>query len=157
MSGWTERETESRKEKEVSPQKAAELDAARDKDLPVIQKEAAGAKLFDQIKFQPVRAYGYFDAEFAVKDGNIIFHFWPHGFHEAQQVGKRIPDFPVAFESKLNQAMSHAFTRNRVEVREDRDMGAYFVKATGYGSSISPFEMAVGACQRLYRSLSGET
>lgn len=156
MHGWQERDVESKQDHMVSSAKAAELDSAKAETMPELLKETSGMRPFEQIKFQPVRAHGLFDAEFAVKGDDIIFHFWPYGFHQAQHSGTREPNFPTGFLEKLKESLKTSFAATRTEVTLDKDMGAYFVKAIGYATAISSFTLATEACKHLYKLLGGQ-
>lgn len=154
---WLEQENETRKQHEVSKDRAVVLDQARDETLPVIQKEAAQGEVpFDPLKFQPVRSPGNYEAEFAKRGEDVIFHFWPYGYHEADRRGIATPKFKPEFLLNLRVVMISAYGAQRVEVSEDRDMGAWFVKAHGWGAQQFWFDLACEACRKLHHSLGGE-
>ena len=121
---WKEINTANGKEITIDAAKEKLFNEVR-KDLPLIQKEAsAGVKSFEPLKFQPVVSSGRFEAEFAAKGGDIIFHIWPHGYHEAERQGKYLPKFPKDFSDLLVKTMGSSFDPMRVEIHEDRDIGA---------------------------------
>lgn len=154
---WHERDQKTGHQGIASEEKARELDAAKKEQLPSLATETSGVRPFEQIRFQPVHAHGLFDAEFAVKGKDIIFHFWPYEFHKAQkEMWTRDPKFPKQFPDKLKEAMKKSFAPNRTEQTYDEEMSAYFVKAVGYGEAMSPFVLATDVCRELYRLLGGE-
>src|SRR5687767_9711082 len=121
----------------------------------VIEEEArAGDKLIEPVNFQPVRSPGNYEAEFAAKGDDIIFHFWPDGYHDAQNKGKHPPRFKKDFGHHLFVAMSATFGPRRLEIENDDDMGAIFVKATGYGTNQFFRTMAISVCEDLHKKLS---
>lgn len=153
---WTERE-QNESAKSASAERQDQLNAAKAEVLPIAQKEAAsGKKGFEPIDFQPVKSPGNYEAEFAVKGEDIIFHFWPWGYHDAQDKSRALPRFRKEFSSFLAVSMEKAFGNpKRLQIEEDRDMGAYFVKATGF--AINPFHrnLCIEACEDLHKRLEG--
>lgn len=153
---WREREVETGKEEVVGLDRTRELNEARDQALPAMLKEAEiGKKPFIPVRFQPVRSPGLYEAEFAKRDNDVIFHFWPYGYHEADRKNLAAPKFPKDFQAKLSESMNSAFGPHRVSVKNDLDMGAFFVCATGWGIQQFWFDLAVKACQNLHKSLGG--
>lgn len=153
---WKEIHTASGTYIEVDAAKEQKLEEAK-KDLPIIQKEAAsGLKPFELIKFQPVLSAGRFEAEFAVKGDDVIFHIWPHGYHEAERDKRHPPRFPKGFADLLVKTMGSAFDPMRIEIHEDRDIGAWFVKAIGYGSSTFYRELSIKAVTSLHKAMGGD-
>jgi hypothetical protein len=153
---WQKRVTGEKQDVLVDSESAAAYEQAKAEKLPVIEREATGVRPFEQLKFQPVTAHGFFDAEFAEKGEDIVFHFWPYGFHKAQRSGSKSPAFPKDFQEKLRKAMRKSFADNRVVVDEDKDMGSFFVKAVGYTKALSPFKLATDVCKELYVLMGGE-
>lgn len=153
---WTAQETKTRTNIELSSEKAQELDKAKQEGLPVIQKESEGTKPFEPIKFQPVRSPGIYEAEFGVKGKDLIFHFWPYGYHQAEKEGIRTPNFHRHFAEELPQAMKVSFNLAQVETKRDEDMGAIFVKVNGAGENQFFHELAVKVCEELHRLLGGD-
>jgi hypothetical protein len=125
------------------------------KESEVIEQEVnTGDKLVDPIIFQPVKSPGNYEAEFAIKGDDLIFHFWPSGYHDAQDKGFTTPHFKRDFSYHLVKVMSDSFSANRIEVENDEDMGAIFVKASGYASNQFYKDMAIMACEKLHKALS---
>lgn len=149
---WTERDLTTGEQMEVTAEKAAKLNAGKDKDLPRVQKE--DLKSFKQVKFQPVRSPNIYDAEFGVKDRDIVFHFWPYNYHEADRKGVASPAFPRDFGPNLIKTMDDIF-RGRTEIHNDPDMGAFTVKALGWGENQFAFDLAVKACKQLHFAMGG--
>lgn len=134
-----------------------EYDAARKELVPVIQKEEqGGAKPIDLIEFQPVRSKGIFESEFASKGEDLIFHFWPWGYHEADRSNRPTPTFHKYFETSLKTEFCKVFGDHRVVMSLDSDVGAWFVKAIGWGQHEFARKNAIEACTNLHRSLGGE-
>ena len=153
---WRERDIESGKEEVAGLDRTRELNEARDQALPAMLKEAeVGKKPFIPVHFQPVRSPGLYEAEFAKRDNDVIFHFWPYGYHEADRKGIAAPRFPKDFEPKLTTAMGDVFGTHRITVKHDMDMGAFFVCASGWANQQFWFDLAVKACQSLHTSLGG--
>lgn len=151
---WTEKD-QNDSAKSASADRQDLLNAARAEVLPIAQKEAAqGNKGFGPIDFQPVKSPGNYEAEFALKGEDIIFHFWPWGYHDAQDKNRALPRFRKDFSSLLSVSMEKAFGNpNRLQIEEDRDMGAFFVKAIGF--AINPFHrnLCIEACENLHQRL----
>lgn len=129
------------------------LNQTREEYLPLAEKEAAsGAKAVEPIKFQPVMSPGNYEAEFAVKGEDVIFHFWPHGYHDAEKNGTVLPRFKRGFQNFLVSAMAKAFDPRRLQIEEDKDMGAIFVKAIGFAHNEFYRKLAIEACELLHKS-----
>jgi hypothetical protein len=140
----------------VDAQKANEYDQAKAEGLPVVTKEAEGGiKPLDPVKFQPVRSPGIFEAEFGVKGKDLIFHFWPDGYHKADRNSLAPPAFKKDFLQRLTKTMVDTFTKERVLIEEDRDMGAFFVKAHGWGENDSYREISIKVCEIFHKAMGG--
>lgn len=150
---WTERDLRTGEQMHVTAEKAAKLDAGKAVDLPKIAKEEM--KSFEPIKFQPVKSPGIYDAEFGVKGPDLIFHFWPAGYHEAERRGTKAPAFVREFPTQLGSVMTEIFKAERCEFYNDPDVGAYTVKAMGWGENQFVFDLAVKACKNLHLSMGG--
>jgi hypothetical protein len=152
---WSERETDSFKQLPVTPERIKELEKSRAEGQPVIEKEADRGQLpFNGIKFQPVKSPGLYEAEFAKKDKDLIFHFWPYGHHSAQRRGIASPRFPQAFAGSLATAMEKEFGKS-VRIEFDRDLTSYFVRVEGWGERQFFRELAISACEKLHGLLGG--
>lgn len=136
--------------------KAQELDKVRDELLPDLLHEAdSGVKPIEPVRFQPVKSPGLYEAEFAMKDGALIFHVWPWGYHEAQRLEQREPTFKADFEQTLRAALATNFRPTQSEFSFDGDMGAWFVKVVGYAESQYWFEHAVQCLETLHAAMGG--
>ena len=154
---WHEQLSETRQKEQVGPSKALEFDKVKAEIHPVITKEAdAGIRPFQQLKFQPVIGHGIFEAEFATKADDIIFHVWPFGYRSKEREGKPLPKFSSTSEDLLTKALQKSFAANRVELIFDKDMGSYFVKALGYAKSLDPNLLAIDVCREFYRLSGGQ-
>lgn len=153
---WVEHESKNRKDLKVTSERAALLDKVKAEALPPIRREAAnGDKSVQPVRFQPVKSPGIFEAEFGEKDGNVIFHFWPWGFHEAERNGQPRVAFVVGFGNLLKKTM-HKHFGTEIEVIEDRDMGSWFVKIPALGKKQFWFELAVKAATEMHTNLGGK-
>ena len=160
---WIEQEHASRQRLPVTQERALELDKTKEEEHPrLVQEAERGMKPVEPIKFQPVHSPGIFEAEFAmrqlVSDGGIgrdvIFHFWPWGLHSADKTGAPRPGFKKGFREMLEQVFKKHYTQ--VEIRDDRDMGSYFVRLRGAGGAQFWFQIAVKAVTDLHHALGGE-
>lgn len=133
-------------------QKASkEYDTLKDSLAPVAAREGQQDKAIIPIDFQPVKSPNNYEAEFAKKDSDVIFHFWPWGFHDAQDKNMTPPRFKNGFETFLVQSMVEVFGAKRVELHKDDDMGAFFVRAQGAGDNQFFRELAIQACEGLHK------
>ena len=155
MSTWTQRDVETHIDSTVDAPKAKVLDQEKAASLPKVLKEAGEARPFDQVRLQPVISPGIYEAEFGTKGGDLIFHFWPSGYHDAERADRATPRFTNDFHGKLQQAMSETFEEHRVEITLDADMGAFFVVAKFWADSQAPRELCVKACERLHKLCGG--
>lgn len=157
MTTWVEQELKNRKQMDVSPTRAQTLDEVKKQVHPIIVKEAAqGDKPFDPLRFQPVKSPGLFEAEFAKRGPDLIFHFWPWGLHEADRTGSPRPPFGPKFRNELKNTLEEVFDKRFVHISEDRDMGAMFVKVDTYGAKQFWHDLGVKAVTKLHHRLGGE-
>jgi hypothetical protein len=153
---WKEIHTQTRQEMDVSREKARSLEEEK-KGLPKLQQEAdQGVKSIEPMRFQPVNGTDHFESEFGIKGDDIIFHFWPWKYHENERNNRPVPRFPKKFPSTLVATMGRVFDPMRIEIFEDRDVGAWFVKAVGYGSTTFHRDLSLKAITELYKALGGE-
>jgi hypothetical protein len=152
------------KEQELASRKPLNVDAAREKLLNDVKKEAhpiiikesdAGGKTVVPVKFQPVQSPGIFEAEFGVKDGDLIYHFWPWGLHVADKSGRGRPAFKVGFGKALAEVMKDSY-KNKAVIEEDRDMGAWFVKVVDGGKNQFHRKLAINTVTALHKKLGGK-
>jgi hypothetical protein len=156
---WAEMQTNSGAEIAVTAEKERELNKAKEEGAPVIVKEAsAGMKPFDPVEYQPVRSPDIYEGEFGVKGSDLIFHFWPANYHNAERAGKALPRFKPGFDVVLKQVFTDAFGAgvSRVEVFHDPDVGAFCVLAHGWGDNQYHRELSIKACEALHQALGGE-
>lgn len=154
---WLEKNTETNEVAAPTAVRAQVLDEAREQGLPTITKEAeAGVKPFAQVEFQPVKSPGIYEAEFGVKGGDVIFHFWPSGYHVAERRGVAGPRFKPNFEAELKKVMGSVFDSNRVLIDHDPDVGAIFVRAKGWGEAQFHRDLCIKACEQLHAAMGGE-
>ncbi|TXH11230.1 MAG: hypothetical protein E6R04_02855 [Spirochaetes bacterium] len=149
---WSERSSEG----VVSEKSSTELDSLKKELSPIVVKEAdSGVKGFDPLNFQPVMSPSNYEAEFAAKGEDLIFHVWPWKFHESDRAGKIRPRFRKGFETHLNTAFGKVFF-SKWEYSFDEDMGSYFVRAPGAGSSQFMRENAIEALENLHSAMTNE-
>ena len=154
---WIEQEHESRKKLNVTPDRVAVLDALKEATLPIIKKEAlSGDRAIEPLHFQPVHSPGIFEAEFAKKGNDLVFHFWPWGFIQAERSGKIRPAFPIEFLATLRHTMITHFGTSNVELNDDRDVGAYSVIVRSFGARQFWHELSVKAVTDLHKAMGGE-
>lgn len=141
----------------VTTDRAALLDKVKTEVHPKIVREAkSGDKGIDPLRFQPVRSPGLFEAEFAQRGEDVIFHFWPWGLHQADKESRPRPAFPPGFKSTLSSVLTKAFAPDAIKVEDDRDMGAIFVRVVGLGSRQFWRDLTIKAVTDLHHALGGE-
>lgn len=152
---WTERETDSFKELPVTEERIKELEKSKAEGQPIVEQEAEKGQVpFNGIKFQPVKSPGLYEAEFAQKEKDVIFHFWPYGHHSAQRRNIASPRYPNHFAEKLTEVMTKEFgTAARIEF--DRELTSYFVRVKDLGEKQFFRELAIAACEKLHLALGG--
>lgn len=154
---WVEQDVDSGKLTTADAARAKVLDKVREENLPVIEKQAEKGQLpFNAIKRQPVRSPGNYEAEFLRKDDDLVFHVWPYGYEKAKRAGIAVPRFAPKFESILKSVMEKSFGAHRIRMDYDKDMGAYFVKAYGWGEAQFWNDLAIKTCEELHKALGGE-
>jgi len=152
---WVEQSHKERKKLTVTTEREALLDEVKAGSLPIIRQEAnAGDRPIKPVHFQEVRSPGIFEGEFGVKDGDLIFHFWPWGLHQADRDGKPRPPFPTGFGPVLRAVLTHHF--GLTEISEQRDLGSWYAKAAGVGRKQFWFDLAVKAVTDLHHQLGGK-
>jgi hypothetical protein len=153
---WLEQMKDAPQAVRPPPAREQELEKARDESLPVVNRQVGKGQLPVQpVRLQPVRSPGIYEGEFGVKDGDVLFHFWPYGYHEAERQRLAAPHFPARFEGSLLEVMNQEFGKNRVEILKDDDVGAYCVIARNWASQQMHFELSVRACEKLHKALGG--
>ena len=153
---WVERQMDTGVATNVAADKAHMLDQAKAEGLPVVEKEAARGQMpIDPVRFTPVKSPGIYEAEFAKRDSDVIFHFWPYGFHQAHREGKRPPGFVRNMLVSSRQVMVEQFGESACEFHSDADMGALSVKVKGLGEKQFFHELSVKALEKLHYALGG--
>jgi hypothetical protein len=154
---WLEKNVETNAVGKTDAARSKILDEAREENLPTIQKEAnAGTKPFIPVQLQPVKSPGIYEAEFGVKGQDVIFHFWPSGYHAAEHRGVAPPRFAAGFEATLKKVMGEVFDEKRVTIENDLDVGALFVRATGWGEAQFHRDLCIKACEKFHAAMGGE-
>lgn len=154
---WLEKNIETNAVSQTDAARTKVLDEARAETLPTVLKEAdSGQKPFKPIELQPVKSPGIYDAEFGVKGTDVIFHFWPSGYHAAERRGAASPQFKPGFEATLKKVMGDVFDARRVVIESDPDVGALFVRAHGWGEAQFHRDLCIKACEQLHAAMGGE-
>jgi hypothetical protein len=154
---WLEKDQETNRISKADAERSQLLNEVKKGSLPTIQKEADnGAPPFKEMKFQPVKSPGIYEAEFGVKGKDLLFHFWPWGYHAADANGQATPKFSADFLPKLKKIMGETFDAKRIEVKDDADVGALFVKASSWADNEFHRELAVKACEALHKAMGGK-
>jgi len=153
---WLEKDQETKSIKGADMERTMELNKERESSFPVISKETQkGAPPFDPVSFMPVIGTDIYEAEFAVKGSDIIFHFWPYNYHSADAAGKAPPAFKSGFQAQLKKTFESLFGKNRVEIKDDRDMGAFFVRAIGWADNLAWKELSIRAFKGFFNDMGG--
>lgn len=154
---WIEKQVDTDKHSEVTGRRAVELDQVREENLPRLRKEAdKGQAPFIPVRFQPVRSPGIYEAEFAAKDEDVVFHFWPYGYRKAERAGLAAPRFKKEFEATLTKVMQETFGEARTHVEYVKTMGAFFVQANGWGEHQFMRDLCIKACEVVHSRMGGE-
>jgi hypothetical protein len=153
---WIEQESRSNTLSVADQERARLLDMVKKETLPTIKREEEeGAPEFQPLDFTHIKSPGIFEGEFGAKNKDLLFHFWPYGHSQAHREGKRPPNFKPAFKPALKAAMCEVFEANRIEIEEDKDVGAIFVKAKGWGDHQYVRELSIKACEALHKAMGG--
>jgi hypothetical protein len=156
MNSWSATDSQ-RTSLSVDASKAAEYDKARDEGLPVVTKEAeSGVKPVEPLRFQAVKSPGIYEAEFAKKERDLIFHFWPWEYHKAEHEGRPTPAFKKDFYHHITETAASIFGAGRFELKDDTDMGAIFLQAFGWGESDGYRQIAIRFCEEFHKAMGGE-
>lgn len=141
----------------VDDKRAKELDTEKETSIPAIESEPS-YKTFDPIRPQPIISPKIYEAEFLVKGNDVIFHFWPHGYHEADDLNKILPRFPKMFQSILKESMSEVIANNSVSlaIEEDKDMGAWFIKANNLAINPMYKDLCIKVCEMIHKKMGGQ-
>lgn len=138
----------------VSEKVSESLDTLKKELSPVVEKEASsGAKAFETINFTPVLSPNNYEAEFAIKEDDLIFHIWPWKYHETEERGVQTPRFRKDFEEKLNRSFGSVFF-SKWEYEFNEEMGSYFIRAPGSGSNMFAKENAIECLENLHKEMS---
>lgn len=156
MPDWTQRDVESGIDEKASAAKAQVFEQEKAKSLPMVVKESSEVKPFEPVRLQPVISPGIYESEFGTKNNDIIFHFWPPGYHDAERKQTAAPRFSKDFLPKLTKAMGDVFEPHRVSIIDDADMGALFVVAKNWGDSQFVRELSIKACEALHKACGGK-
>ena len=153
---WLEKNTETNAVANTDAARTKVLDETREETRPIIEKEVdSGRKPFQAVQLQPVKSPGIYEAEFGVKGADLIFHFWPAGYHDAERRGVAGPKFMPGFEPALKKVMGDVFDSNRIKVESDVDVGALFVRAIGWAEAQFHRDLCIKACEQIHAAMGG--
>jgi hypothetical protein len=153
---WVEQNPKTRITSVPNEQRTEQLNQAVGESLPAIHAEVAtGVKGLEPISLKPFRCpEGKFEGEFGTKDGDLIFHFWPYGYYQAEHDGTALPAFDRIFTRKLlEEIFGQSFRPDRIEVLPEPGLGSICVLAKGYGGSQFQYELCFKAVEALYKRL----
>lgn len=154
---WTEQHATTHSIATVDDERANVLNGVKATGLPVVEKEAdTGAKPFKAIQLQPIKGVKTFEAEFGVKDEDLIFHVWPWGYHEAERNGTEPPKFRKDIKQLLTDSLGEVFGTNRISVSYDDDVGSWFIIAKGFSSNQFHRDLCIEAARSLHVAMGGE-
>lgn len=151
---WKEKLANSRDVYDSDPERAKIFEMEKEKSLPIISRDL-DKKEFEPVRPQPVISKGIYEAEFSVRGKDVLFHFWPYGYHEADDLNKVPPRFHRGFQQVLRFAMEKVMSPSKVELSEDRDMGAWFVKVVGLADNPFHRELSIKACEAIHKDMGG--
>lgn len=153
---WLEKKEDQAQPVRPEAARERELDKTKEESLPVVKRQVSKGELpINPVKLQPVKSPDIYEGEFGIKDGDVIFHFWPYGYHEAERNRLAAPHFKPEFERQLLTVMSAEFGGHRIQVLEDADVGAFCVVAKSWAENQFHYEMSVRACEKLHKALGG--
>lgn len=153
---WLEKSTDQAQASRPEAAREKELDKTKEESLPVVKRQVSKGELpIKPVKLQPVKSPDIYEGEFGIKDGDVIFHFWPYGYHEAERNRHAAPHFKPEFAQQLTSVMATEFGGHRIQVLEDADLGAFCVIAKGWAAQQFHYEMSVRACEKLHKALGG--
>lgn len=155
--GWFEENTNTRHRSEVSD--AAKLqkfeEVKSECHAPILKEVDSGMKPFKPVRFQPVQSPGLFEAEFAEKDGDVIFHFWPSGYAEAVAKANTRPNFKATFLPSMEKGFEEFYDPHRLQASFEPELGAYTVRAVGYGDQQFWKKKAIDVCTQIHVLMGG--
>lgn len=157
MQKWEEKETKSRLAIETNAAKIKMWEELRGSSLPQLQKDE-GQKPVVPLRFQPVKSPGIYEAEFTMRGPDIVFHFWPYGYHAEERAGVtgRMPRFKAGFLGAVKNEFGIVFGTHRLTVTEDPDVGAITLIATGWGENAYARELSIKACEGIHHAMGGD-
>lgn len=150
---WIRRDNATGVISQAEAEKAQRYEEDKNAALPTIRKESESTMPFEPVRFQPVKSTEY-EAEFGVKGDDVLFHFWPPGYHQADAIGQRTPTFRKDFEDKLGFCLSKEVPRHQLKL--DEDVGAVFVICPGLALNLSHRQLCIRVCEKLHYELGGK-
>ena len=125
----------------LSPQKANETLAAEG-TLPVLP-----------LQFVPVKAYTTFDAEFAVTEGDLVFHFFiPEDMQRHAGLEQYwMQRFPEALDRIAREFFAAEFPR--LKAAYTHEQASWWMRAAGFGLRLDPHALSQNFLARLDAAL----
>jgi hypothetical protein len=142
--------------RETPAELAKVYDAEKETGIPVLRRDAVD-KPFEPISFQPVTSTNIYEAEFGVTGKDVVFHFWPYNFHLHESVNKIPPRFPKHFPAVLKKSMEDTMSPSTVQILDDREMGAWFVRVVNLAEKPFHRELSIKACEAVHSGMGGKS
>jgi len=158
---WAELDLQTRQDLPMSAEREALLNEVRNSVRPVITREVdRGDKGIEPVQFKEVRSPGLFEAQFARKQNDVVFHFWPWGFALAEKRGEPRPAFQPGMRVQIREAFVDIYGDSEfLSVTEDdwdREMGSITAIVRGQGAKQFWYDLAVKVVTQLHKSLGGK-
>jgi hypothetical protein len=129
-----------------------------------------GAQNVEPIRFTQVNDYTTFRAEFAVEDGDLIFHFFLPP--EVIETAKKLAEFPARlkdFEDKVRKYWLDSFARTldvvarsyfqagperlAAQYIDDYELKSWWLRCSGFGHGLAPEDRANAFLEKLDQAL----
>jgi hypothetical protein len=93
--------------------------------------------------FVPVDDYTTFRAEFAVTEGDLVFHFFLAGKSSTQGPGRYWEVlFPAVLEAVAKDIFKAGYPRLQAKHMNDFDIDSWWFRAFGFGQVLDPHKLA---------------
>jgi hypothetical protein len=150
---WTERNSDSRQNREVAGQVAENYDQVRETLMPVAEAEAEGGqKPFEPVSFHPVDGPGIFDAEVGMKSGTVIIHLWPEG----GRLGNARQKIKPLWKTYLQTALGTRFRPGQGSITYVPEVDSLCVELRGLSEDLYWKEACYEALSAFYQLLGGQ-
>jgi hypothetical protein len=121
----------------------------------VVQEQVAELPVLP-IKFIPVRDLTTFDAEVAVVEGDLVYHFYvTQEVNDGPNPQRYWHDiFPAVLEKTAQEYFKASFPRLRAAYTEEK--ASWWMRCAGFGMLLEPQKMALAFCDVLDQALERE-